>query len=166
VSVTTETTTVPRLATTAQPAGERDAAPAPDTARPADARYRDHDITVPAGGFTAVVDRLRDLCRTAVVGDRVRLTGPEDELLRAAAVLRSGGFGDDEITLTTTTPGSPFSDPDLRRVVCCHCRTTFTTTLTVGDAATCPGCGRGLVVHHHFSRRTASYLAYQPEEQP
>lgn len=153
------TTTVPRFT-----------AGGPSTAtdlprRPPDARYRDHGVEVPAGDFAGTAATLRALCATAVVGDRVHLTGPEEELLRAPALLRDHGFGDDEILLTCTTPSSPFADPDLRRVNCCHCRTVSTLPVAVGDAVDCPGCGRGIVVYHHFSRRTASYLAYQPEEE-
>ncbi|WP_130839031.1 dimethylamine monooxygenase subunit DmmA family protein [Corynebacterium neomassiliense] len=152
-----ETTTVPRFTETSPTGGE--------IQRPADARYRDIEVEVPAGDFDTTATRLLDLCRPAVVGDTVHLTGPEEELLRAAALLRENGFDDDEISLTCTTPGSPFSRPGARRVNCCHCRTVFTSEVVVGDQVTCPGCGRGLVVYHHFSRQTASYLAYMPEEE-
>lgn len=151
------TTTVPRFTATG---------PATDVPeRPADARFRDHEVEVPAGHFDTTAAELRALCAEAVVGDRVHLTGPEEELLRAAALLRELGFDDAELTLTCTTPGSPFTDPDLRRVTCCHCHTVSTHTVAVGDGVECPDCGRGIVVYHHFSRRTASYLAYQPEEE-
>lgn len=156
-----ETTTVPQFPV---PAGPAVAATAP-VDRPADARYRDLSVDIPAGDFAATAARLSDLCATAVVGDTVHLTGPEEELLRAAALLRENGFDDPELFLTCTTPGTPFTDPDLRRVNCCHCRTVTALPVAVGDAVDCPACGRSLVVHHHFSRRTASYLAYQPEEE-
>ncbi|AGP30444.1 dimethylamine monooxygenase subunit DmmA family protein [Corynebacterium terpenotabidum] len=156
MSVQMETTTVPRFV---------DHTPAPENAgRPADARYRDLEVEIPAGNFPGTAAALDELCATAVVGDTVHLTGPEEELLLAAARLREHGFDDAEIMLTCTTPGSPFTDADLRRVNCCHCRTVFTTTTAVGDSVDCPGCQRSLVVYHHFSRRTASYLAYMPEE--
>ncbi len=154
------TTTVPRF-TTSGP----DSTPTGD-GRPADARYRDHEVEIPAGDFATTEERLRALCATAVVGDRVHLTGPEEELLRAAALLRELGFDDAELTVTCNTPGSPFTDPDLRRVNCCHCHTVTALPVAVGDTVDCPGCGRTVVVYHHFSRRTASYLAYQPEEEP
>jgi hypothetical protein len=133
--------------------------------RPTDARYRDHEGEIPTGDFTTTEAELRELCATAVVGDRVHLTGPEKELLRAAALLRELGFDDAELTLTCTTPGSPFTDRDLRRVNCCHCHTVSVHPVAVGDPVDCPGCGRSLVVYHHFSRRTASYLAFTPEEE-
>lgn len=151
------TTTVPRFTAT-------DTVPTTPE-RPAGALYRDHRVDISAGNFAATEAELRALCATAVVGDRVHLTGPEEGLLLAAALFRDHGFGDDEILLTCTTPGSPFADPDLRRVNCCHCRTVSTLSVAVGDVVDCAGCGRSVVVYHHFSRRTASYLAYQPEEE-
>lgn len=157
-----ETTTVPRFADTVTAAADTAACPTP---RPADARFRDLAVDVPAGDFAATAARLSALCATAVVGDTVHLTGPEKELLRAAALLRENGFDDTELFLTCTTPGSPFTDPDLRRVNCCHCHTVTALPVAVGDAVDCPSCGRSLVVYHHFSRRTASYLAYTPEEE-
>jgi hypothetical protein len=98
-------------------------------------------------------------------GAWVNPTGRATYLPGPAALLRELGFDDAELTLTCTTPGSPFTDRDLRRVNCCHCHTVSVHPVAVGDPVDCPGCGRSLVVYHHFSRRTASYLAFTPEEE-
>ena len=81
-------------------------------------------------------------------GWRLRIVGPEREvlLIRAAALAR--GALDEEITTAVTATGDV-------TVYCAHCHHTFP---TAGAAARCPGCGTDLVVADHRSARHGASL--------
>jgi dimethylamine monooxygenase subunit C len=104
---------------------------------------------------------LREQLAGAAVGWRLLLAGPEHDVLRARAEAVRAGVLDAEITVSV-------SSAEYRRVWCAHCGTETGASIPVGAEAGCTGCGRSLLVHHHFSRRHATYLGFQvdAEEMP
>lgn len=100
------------------------------------------------------LDDVRDLVRNARVGARFVFSGPQADIYAARAQALREGAVEEEITLLET-------DATSRRVYCAHCKTTTPTRHPVGETVTCSGCSRSLVIYHHFSRRTASYLGYK-----
>ncbi|MFZ2240318.1 MAG: dimethylamine monooxygenase subunit DmmA family protein, partial [Gordonia amarae] len=69
-----------------------------------------------------------------------------------AHALRAG-LEDDEIHVSATGSG-PI------KVFCSHCRATTTADAGIDDVVPCAGCGRGLLVYYHVSRRKGSYLGF------
>ncbi|MCA4134964.1 dimethylamine monooxygenase subunit DmmA family protein [Arthrobacter sp. M4] len=103
---------------------------------------------------------LRGHLRTAVVGLRVLIAGPEADAYKAAAVACEAGLVQEELIVAVTNRNA-------KRVFCPHCRTETRTAKAIGAVAPCNGCGRQLEIYHHFSRRTASYLGFMADaEEP
>ncbi len=101
----------------------------------------------------AALALLAEHIATARVGWRLVLAGPEIDVLAARAVAARHGVLDAEISTVVT-------EARHRRVFCPHCRTTTTTAQPVGGTAACEGCGRGLFVYAHVSRRAGAYLGF------
>ncbi|GAA0250341.1 dimethylamine monooxygenase subunit DmmA family protein [Cryptosporangium japonicum] len=97
--------------------------------------------------LSALAERLR----TATVGWRLLLAGPEIDVLRAHAVALDGGALDAELRVLVT-------DDRRRRVRCAHCTATTEADVRPDEHVRCAGCGRTLVVHAHVSRVHAAYL--------
>lgn len=95
--------------------------------------------------------------RTSLAGARgsvhIVLAGPESDVFAARAVAIEFGAVESELLLRVT-------EAENRRVYCPHCTTITLTTAGIGQLADCAGCDRSLLVHDHFSRRTATYLGY------
>lgn len=169
------TTTFPELSTgsvvptalrgTVPVFGSTSACATPAGTRPATARWRNHRISLDSGWTPEARDGIARLCADAVVGDRVFLSGHEEDVLLAAACLKDHGFCDEEITVDCTSSGTAFTTREHRRITCCHCKETFRESFRVGDDVTCPSCGLSLSVHHHFNRRTCSYLGFTLAEE-
>ncbi|GAA3193505.1 dimethylamine monooxygenase subunit DmmA family protein [Actinocorallia longicatena] len=92
----------------------------------------------------------RELGR-AVVGWRLMLAGPEDEVQVLRARAAEAGALPCEVRAHATATGA-------LRVYCAHCRTTGRAAVEIGGVLPCTGCGADLVVHAHHSRRLAAYL--------
>lgn len=97
---------------------------------------------------------VRNLVRNAKVGVRFVFTGPQADIYAARAQALTEGAVEEEITLLET-------DATGRQVYCPHCKATTPSRNPVGATVTCTGCTRELVIYHHFSRRTASYLGFK-----
>lgn len=104
-------------------------------------------------GDDAAAAALQARLASAVVGIRVVLAGPEADVYTLRALALRMGAVDEEVFLLVTPDGS-------RRVHCPHCQSTTVTDRSVGEVVVCTGCERSLVIYHHFSRRTATYLGY------
>ena len=111
-------------------------------------------------GEDAAAAALQTRLTSAVVGIRVVLAGPEADVYACRALALTMGAVDEELVLLVTPDGS-------RRVHCPHCQSTTVTDQPVGEVVVCMGCHRNLVIYHHFSRRTATYLGYMVDaEEP
>lgn len=105
---------------------------------------------------------LAERLRTAGMGLRLYLAGPESFIWQVSAAARSTGLREDEIQREAC--GTP-----TRRVFCVHCRHIAEGVAT--NPATCPACGLLLEVRDHFSRAHAAYIgvcvnAEDPGETP
>jgi hypothetical protein len=87
----------------------------------------------------------------ALVGVRVRAAGPAGVCLALRAEAITAGLEDDELY------AAPAGDGPIE-VACAHCGGAALAWAVIGDAVDCPGCGRGLVVVHHVSRRSGRFL--------
>lgn len=101
----------------------------------------------------AALTRLRSMLATSTVGFRLLLAGPETDVYLARATALDCGALDEELTLVVTSA-------DDRRVLCAHCKTLTETTEPIGGTVRCAGCDRLMLIYHHYSRRTASYLGF------
>lgn len=99
------------------------------------------------------LDHVRALLQSATIGFRLLLAGPEADVYRARATALDCGAQDDELALTVTSNVR-------RRVHCAHCKTLTETNEPIGAVVECSGCARSLLIYHHFSRRTTSYLGF------
>jgi hypothetical protein len=90
----------------------------------------------------------------ARVGSRLMIagTGSECAALRAAALTM--GWLDEEIRIGCT-------DTSQRRVSCPHCGAITLAGVQIDQVLACGTCARNLIVYHHFSRRSGTYLGYQ-----
>ncbi|MDL9935358.1 dimethylamine monooxygenase subunit DmmA family protein [Gordonia sp. ABSL1-1] len=104
----------------------------------------------------SVAIELRKIVLDGVVGLRVMLTGPSGACLRLRATAIGAGVEDDELAV------DPVDDGNID-VFCAHCRTINRLAARVDDVVTCAGCARNLVVYHHVSRRTGSYLGFMSD---
>lgn len=111
--------------------------------------------TVPAAD-TRVLEAFRTALGRARVGLRILLAGPEADVYAARSVALEAGAVESEVLLRITEAVS-------RRVYCPHCTSTTVTDAEIGRELECSGCHRSLVIDHHFSRRTASYLGYMSD---
>lgn len=89
----------------------------------------------------------------AVVGWRLMLAGPARECLVLRAAALGGGLMDEEILIGST-------EIDDCNLFCAHCAATTSARAGIDDVVACGGCGRSLLVYHHVSRRTGSYLGF------
>ena len=121
-------------------------------------RQQDRTVTIHRAvpGDESAVRWAQRHARSARVGWRFAVAGPEDDVMRACAAVRAAGAIEAEITAHATAG-------DQRRVLCTHCRTVTTTAAAVGGTTACPGCRRTLLVHHHFSRRHAAYMGFMAD---
>nr|WP_275585788.1 dimethylamine monooxygenase subunit DmmA family protein [Geodermatophilus sabuli] len=94
--------------------------------------------------------------RTARVGWRLMLAGPEVDVLAARAVATGLGLLDAEIRTAVT-------GADHKRVSCPHCRVITEAEVPVGAEVPCRGCARRLHVYAHVSRRTGAYLGFMAD---
>lgn len=102
------------------------------------------------------LDVLESALQRCRVGVRIVLAGSETEVYAARARALSAGAVEDELLLEVT-------DVERRRVYCAHCRTLSSTRSSIGATIPCRGCGRSLVVYHHFSRELSAYLGYMAD---
>lgn len=99
--------------------------------------------------------RIRRALAEARTGWRFRVVGDEPALGALRAMLHDAGVLDEEIALVLASPASAAGK---FLVYCGHCHSK---TLASGVATVaCSGCGLGLTVYVHFSRRQAAYLGY------
>ncbi|GAB06321.1 hypothetical protein GII30_01295 [Gordonia amarae] len=89
----------------------------------------------------------------STVGVRLLVAGPAGDCLTVRAHALRAGLEDDEIHVSATGSG-PI------KVFCSHCRATTTADAGIDDVVPCAGCGRGLLVYYHVSRRKGSYLGF------
>ncbi len=99
---------------------------------------------------TALSDALAD----ARVGVRIHLAGPIGDCLRLRATALRAGAEDDEIQVSPTTEGTIW-------VQCLHCEAVTAAEARINDIIECAGCGLGLVVYYHVSRRTGHFMGFQ-----
>ncbi|NEK57890.1 hypothetical protein GCU56_08405 [Geodermatophilus sabuli] len=133
---------------------------------PGRAIVHDWAAATPAGRLTwcVVAERADDATltalaaqvRTARVGWRLMLAGPEVDVLAARAVATGLGLLDAEIRTAVT-------GADHKRVSCPHCRVITEAEVPVGAEVPCRGCARRLHVYAHVSRRTGAYLGFMAD---
>ena len=114
-----------------------------------EAQPRVHLVADGAAACAALDTDLAD----AVVGWRLLLAGPAHACLRVRARALEAGAADDEITVAST-------EVETREIYCAHCRITTTAPVALSDEIPCPGCGRGLLVYYHVSRRLGAHLGF------
>nr|WP_133995978.1 dimethylamine monooxygenase subunit DmmA family protein [Streptomyces sp. 846.5] len=99
---------------------------------------------------------LREQLRTALVGWRLMLAGPEAEVLPARSEALMHGAVPAEIRVHVTSARR-------KRVHCPHCQQVTATDRAVDESVRCGGCGRELAIYHHVSRRTGTYLGFMAD---
>ena len=104
----------------------------------------------------ATLELLAEQVRAARVGWRLMLAGPEADVLAARSVATGLGLLDGEIRAAVTSA-------DRKRVYCPHCRAVTEAVVPIGAAVPCRGCGRGLHVYAHVSRRAGAYLGFMAD---
>ncbi|WP_285590458.1 dimethylamine monooxygenase subunit DmmA family protein [Actinomycetospora sp. NBRC 106378] len=97
---------------------------------------------------TVRVDDVGPALARLTTGWRLRIVGPQREVLLLRAAALAHGALDAEITVEVV-------DRDARTVFCAHCHHLFPTS---GGSVRCPGCGLALRVADHVSRRHGAYL--------
>lgn len=127
------------------------------------------DVPVRTAGFpghwdAAAEAELRGLLAGCLAGVRIIVAGPESAVTSAAALARRCGATSEELVLIATdaapASGAYVDGPAARRVFCAACRRPFDAVAALGGVVTCPGCERGLVVDHRFSRSHAAYFGW------
>ncbi|WP_326731716.1 dimethylamine monooxygenase subunit DmmA family protein [Streptomyces phaeochromogenes] len=109
----------------------------------------------PEAGHAAVEALVQEM-RSATVGWRLMLAGPEaDVLILQAAALREGAVRTEIRTHAT--------DRQERRTLCTHCGHITRSRTALGATHPCGGCARTLVVYHHVSRWHAAYMGYMAD---
>ena len=101
----------------------------------------------------STLGRLTEVLRAAATGLRLMVAGPEQEVLAVQSAARAAGMIDAELTLHVTSSA-------YRRIYCVHCKTTSSARAAVDEVTSCAGCGRGLLIFAHLSRRSGSYLGF------
>ncbi|MGW0039294.1 dimethylamine monooxygenase subunit DmmA family protein [Gordonia sp. NPDC003376] len=102
------------------------------------------------------IESLGAALAEATVGVRVLVTGPIGACLSARATAVAAGVEDDEIQVFPVGSG-PID------VFCSHCRTITTADAGLDAIVDCDGCGRGLLVYYHVSRRSGSFLGFMAD---
>ncbi|WP_307273389.1 dimethylamine monooxygenase subunit DmmA family protein [Arthrobacter sp. W4I7] len=105
------------------------------------------------GADGETMTQLENLLRSSRVGVHFVFSGPQADIYTARARAIDNGAIDAEITLLESVVGN-------LHVYCAHCKETTSTGNGIGATVRCGGCARQLVVYHHFSRRTSSYLGF------
>ena len=108
-----------------------------------------HSEGTAADLLPALTTRLRQ----SATGLRLMVVGPEQQVLAVQSCAIEAGMIDAELTLFATSTKA-------RSLYCAHCKTTSSVYVGVGSVAPCSGCGRGLMVYSHLSRRSGSYLGF------
>lgn len=120
----------------------------------ADAAGRAPTTLVVLDGLADPRDRA-ELARAlgrARTGVRVMVVGGQHDALLALTAARDAGAIDAELTaFCVHTDDLP--------MYCAHCRATHRAQAAPGDEITCPGCGRLLEIHAHFTRALGAFLA-------
>jgi len=105
-------------------------------------------------GPDALEAAVRDRLSRASVGLRLYIAGPEGFVRRVAVAAAAAGLADDEVLVEVHGSGA-------RRVWCAHCK--VVTEGATHDLMPCAGCGRSLIVYHHFSRRLGAFMGFQAD---
>ena len=88
----------------------------------------------------------------ARTGVRVMVVGGQHDVLGALTAARDAGAIDAELSaFCVHTDDLP--------MYCAHCCATHRAEAAPGDEVTCPGCGRLLEIHAHFTRALGAFLA-------
>jgi dimethylamine monooxygenase subunit DmmA-like protein len=105
---------------------------------------------------------LRQLLENCCTGVRIVLAGPEAVVMRAVALARERGASAEEIVPVADEAGDDgyVRQSAARSVFCASCQHVFDAVAAIGGVATCPGCGRDLIVDHRFSRPRAAYFGW------
>lgn len=90
----------------------------------------------------------------ATVGLRLYVVGPEPFVRRVVVAAAAAGLDDDEVLREVRGSRA-------RRVWCAHCK--VVTEDVTCDPVDCAGCGRSLIVYHHFSRRLGAFMGFQAD---
>ena len=108
------------------------------------------------------VTALRQLLENCCTGVRIVLAGPEAAVMRAVALARELGASGEELVLVADEAGDDgyVRQSAARSVFCASCQHVFDAVAAIGGVATCPRCGRGLIVDHRFSRPRAAYFGW------
>ncbi|UZF56480.1 hypothetical protein LH935_00230 [Gordonia polyisoprenivorans] len=132
---------------------------------PAHAWATERVATLPSGRPSTLIcvespaeatDALRDALASATVGVRVQVAGPVGACLTVRAAAVTGGIEDDELVVEPVGAG-PID------VFCSHCRTVTSVLAGIDDVVDCTGCGRGLLVYYHVSRRRGAFLGFMAD---
>jgi len=102
----------------------------------------------------ALEQLVDDRLDSAIVGLRVYVMGPEAFVRRVVVMAAAAGLADDETLVEVRGSRG-------RRVWCAHCKAV--TEPVSHDLVECVGCGRSLVVYHHFSRRLGAFMGFQAD---
>lgn len=90
----------------------------------------------------------------AVVGWRLLIAGALLDVLRARSLALNSGLLDAEIIVGTTSVENI-------AVTCAHCEAMTVVAATIGEVVVCVSCQEHLLIHHHLSRRRASFLGFK-----
>ena len=96
---------------------------------------------------------VRAALDSARIGLRVRLAGPAGACLSLRGLVLTAGAEEDELHVSAVGVG-PI------QILCAHCQAVTSAVAAIGDVVPCAGCGRGLAVYYHVSRRTGQFLGY------
>lgn len=120
----------------------------------ADAEGRAPTTLVVIDGLADARDRaaLADALGRARTGVRVMAVGGQHDVLAVITAAREAGAIDTELAAYCV-------HTDDLPMYCAHCRASHRAQAAPGDEVTCPGCGRVLEIHAHFTRALGSFLA-------
>lgn len=120
----------------------------------ADAEGRAPTALIVLDDMTDARDRveLADALGRVRTGVRVMVVGGQHDVLIALTAARDAGAMDAELAaFCVHTDDLP--------VYCAHCHGTHRAEAAPGDEVACPGCGRQLEIHPHFTRALGTFLA-------
>jgi dimethylamine monooxygenase subunit C len=107
--------------------------------------------------YSADVDAgLTGHLATAVVGWRLLISGPQADVARVLATVTAAGAEPGELAAHVTGDA-------VKRVRCTHCGSSREVAAEIGTTVGCDGCGRSLLIYHHFSRNQAAYMGFQSD---
>ncbi|MFT4288567.1 dimethylamine monooxygenase subunit DmmA family protein [Nocardioides sp.] len=99
---------------------------------------------------------VRGAVAAARVGMRAAVAAPAGDALVLRGLLHEAGVEDDEMTVVPVGSGPV-------RIYCSHCRHTTVAVAAIGAVVPCAGCGLGLHVYYHVSRRSGHFLGFQED---